>query len=47
MSEENKEIKNQSKTESLTKKNGKPSEPNQKDQVPEEKEEKKILEKKH
>ena len=30
MSEENKEIKNQSKTESLSKKNGKPSEQNKK-----------------
>ena len=46
MSEENKEIKNQSKTESLTKKNGKPSEPKQKEQVTKEKEETKILENK-
>ena len=46
MSEEKKEIKNQSKTESLTKKNGKPSEPKQKEQVTKEKEETKILENK-
>ena len=46
MSEENKEIKNQSKTESLTKKNSKPSEAKQKEQVTKDKEETKILENK-
>ena len=46
MSEENKEIKNQSKTESLTKKNGKPSESKQKEQVTKDKEETKFLENK-
>ena len=46
MSEENKEIKNQSKTESLTKKNSKPSEAKQKEQVTKDKEETKVLENK-
>ena len=45
MSEENKEIKNQSKTESLTKKNSKPSEAKQKEQVTKDKEETKCFRK--